>query len=98
MTEQEALDEAAKAAGWGSWEYVKNHCDHSERPGIRAHAKTIMENAALKAENERLREAVGILEDGLQEVGDDYPGSSCQEWCQHQIKPARAALKAIEGD
>ena len=43
-------------------------------------------------EIERLREAVGILEDGLQEVGDDYPGSSCQEWCQHQIKQARAAL------
>lgn len=48
---------------------------------------------ALEAENERLRKAVGILEDGLQEVGDDYPGSSCQEWCQHQIKQARAALK-----
>ena len=53
---------------------------------------------ALEAENARLREAVGILEDGLQEVGDDYPGSSCQEWCQHQIKQARAALKEIEGD
>lgn len=46
----------------------------------------------LRAENARLREANGILEDGLQEVGDDYPGSSCQEWCQHQIKQARAAL------
>ena len=43
-------------------------------------------------EIERLREAVGILEDGLQEVGDDYPGSSCQEWCQYQINQARAAL------
>ena len=47
---------------------------------------------AMRGEIERLREAVGILEDGLQEVGDDYPGSSCQEWCQHQIKQARAAL------
>ena len=46
-----------------------------------------------EAEIERLKAANGILEDGLQEVGDDYPGSSCQEWCQHQIKQARAALK-----
>lgn len=52
----------------------------------------------LEAEVERLREAVGILEDGLQEVGDDYPGSSCQEWCQHQIKQARAALKDTRND
>ena len=46
------------------------------------------------AEIERLREANGILEDALQEVGDDYPGSSCQEWCRQQVKVARAALDA----
>lgn len=56
MTEAEALDLAAKAAGWGSWEYVKTHCDPGERPPIHAHAATLMENAALKAENERLRD------------------------------------------
>ena len=56
------------------------------------------DRAGLVAEIERLREAVGILEDGLQEVGDDYPGSSCQEWCQHQIKQARAALKDTRHD
>ena len=39
-----------------------------------------------------LEEAVGILEDALQEVGDDYPGSSCQQWCQQQVKLARAAM------
>lgn len=43
-------------------------------------------------DNKRLREANGILEDALQEVGDDYPGSSCQEWCVQQVKRARAAL------
>lgn len=47
-----------------------------------------------EAEVARLREANGILEDALQEVGDDYPGSSCQEWCQQQVKLARAALEA----
>ena len=55
---------------------------------------TTERNNALQAENARLREANGILEDALQEVGDDYPGSSCQEWCIQQIKAARAALEA----
>lgn len=41
----------------------------------------------------RLQEANGILEDALQEVGDDYPGSSCQEWCRQQVKLARSILK-----
>jgi len=53
---------------------------------------------ALTAENERLREANGILEDALQEVGDDYPGSSCQAWCQQQVKAARAALAGDSHD
>ena len=39
-------------------------------------------------------EANGILEDALQEVGDDYPGSNCQSWCQQQVKEARAILAA----
>ena len=42
---------------------------------------------------EALMNAFGILEDALQEVGDDYPGSNMQEWCQQQVKAARAALK-----
>lgn len=52
---------------------------------------------AQAAEIARLREANGILEDALQEVGDDYPGSSCQEWCRQQVKVARAALEARNG-
>jgi hypothetical protein len=32
---------------------------------------------ALYAENERLKAA-------LKKVGDDYPGSSCQQWCYEQ--------------
>lgn len=46
---------------------------------------------------EALREANGILEDALQEVGDDYPGSNCQAWCQQQVKEARAALARVKG-
>jgi len=42
---------------------------------------------------ERLVEAFGILEDALQEVGDDYPGSGLQEWCQQQVRFARFALE-----
>lgn len=44
----------------------------------------------------KLQEANGILEDALQEVGDDYPGSSCQEWCIQQVKLARSALASQE--
>ena len=36
-----------------------------------------------------LTEAINILEDALQEAGDDYPGSTMQSWCQQQIKQAR---------
>ena len=74
---------------------------HNNLPAIIAaltaqaeHDKVLAERDALQAENARLREANGILEDALQEVGDDYPGSSCQEWCIQQIKAARAALEA----
>ena len=59
MTEAEALDEAAKAAGWRDWREA--HERTWELDGMRAHAATIMENAALRAENERLREALGLL-------------------------------------
>lgn len=45
---------------------------------------------------ERLVEAFGILEDALQEVGEDYPGSGLQEWCQQQVRFARFALEGTE--
>ena len=43
-------------------------------------------------------EAIAILEDALQEAGDDYPGSKMQEWCQQQVKRARATIAAIKGE
>ena len=55
MSEAEALDEAAEAAGWGSWGGALRSANRGVIEAIRAHAKTIMENAALKAEIERLR-------------------------------------------
>ncbi|MEN9763518.1 MAG: hypothetical protein RI906_3344 [Pseudomonadota bacterium] len=51
-----------------------------------------------EARAERLEAAVAILEDALQEAGDDYPGSSMQQWCQQQVKAARAALKGDDHD
>lgn len=53
MTEAEALDMAAKAAGWADW---ADACVSASRRRL-----TLMENAALKAENERLREALGEI-------------------------------------
>ena len=38
-------------------------------------------------------EAIGMLEDALQEAGDDYPGSNMQKWCQQQVKAARKVMK-----
>ena len=61
---------------------------------LKSKQEAVSERDALKAENQKLREANGILEDALQEVGDDYPGSSCQEWCVQQIKLARAARQS----
>lgn len=57
-------------------------------------AEAIDAIADLRARNEALVEANGVLEDALQEVGDDYPGSSCQQWCQQQVKRAREIVAA----
>ena len=50
MTEAEALDLAAEAAGWQDWDGACQLAERGEIEGIRAHAATIMENA----ENARL--------------------------------------------
>lgn len=39
-----------------------------------------------------LRAAAG----NLQTVGDDYPGSSCQDWCRRQAEIALSALRNKE--
>jgi len=66
----------------------------AEQPTIAQARYTVAdyELAKLRVRNACLEAANGILEDGLCEVGDDYPGSSCQEWCVNQIKQARQAL------
>ena len=51
---------------------------------------------ALQADVAMLREANGILEDALQEAGDDYPGSNTQKWCSSRVKAARQALKGTD--
>ena len=58
MTEAEALDEAARAAGWRDWKTLQLIARPDKQDDIRRHAATLIENAALKAENERLRRAL----------------------------------------
>lgn len=53
---------------------------------------------ALHERVERLTEANGVLEDALSEAGDDYPGSSMQNWARQQIAQARSILKEITHD
>lgn len=87
----ELVERLRRNAGWRNmqWQCITD-------------SETLIEAAdeitRLQAEVERMREANGILEDALQEVGDDYPGSSCQEWCQQQVKAARAALTGYRHD
>jgi len=106
MTEAEALDMAAWAAGWGDYNIALYHDGDTE--SIRAHAKTIMENAALKAEIERLREALRPFtflemekDEGLadtQYVWETIYSDRVQDWFSYEeIETARAALKEIEG-
>lgn len=67
MTEAEALDMAARAAGWEDWYEISHEDLPATHQGIRAHAAAIMENAALKRECERLREAChAIWQRGVQ--------------------------------
>ena len=69
MTEAEALDEAARAYGWDNFAdaafFYGPDCTSAPQQiaGFRAHAKTIMENAALKAEIERLTAILAELND-----------------------------------
>ena len=109
MTEAEALDEAAKAAGWRDWREA--HERTWELDGMRAHAATIMENAALKAENERLRDLLCLADELLMEAKGAFPlpGNplrpaylkirevSGDDYTTRKSR-ARAALKEIEGD
>ena len=110
VTEAEALDEAARAAGWRDWKTLQLIARPDKQDDIRRHAKTIMENAALKAENERLREALRIYAGPMewtQEGGwgvfpvwaDGYPGGVyVDDNTLDYGDAARAALKEIEGD
>ncbi|HAJ45605.1 MAG TPA: hypothetical protein DCL54_03375 [Alphaproteobacteria bacterium] len=49
--------------------------------------------AAMAAEIRALREAYLTLQMALSEAGDDYPGSSMQEWCVQQIARAEQIRK-----
>lgn len=104
MTEAEALDMAARAAGWLDGWGGKDAGPFAHLFGsdsIRAHAATIMENAALKAENERLREA---LEDIRHQAstritdGDEMGARIWRIALVDTLAEATAALKEIEGD
>lgn len=97
MTEAEALDLAAKAicrADGQDWEalsgsYNGRQRQHDYHRMARAHAKTIMENAALKAEIERLRgHAVHSLSCSLANYGEPVE-------CTCGLT---ALIKEIEGD
>ena len=105
MTEAEVLDLAAKAAEWQDWDGALDNAERGEIEGIRAHAATIMENAALKAEVERLREALKNIVNNCGQCGGygTYPeeetvtGKVLWSDCSSpQCKEARTALERID--
>lgn len=86
MTEAEALDLAAKAAGWpNGWGWA---ADEWGGLIIRAHAKTLMENAALKAEVERLREEITLLKSLPDDIAETVLKLGPVEWGQTDPKDA----------
>jgi hypothetical protein len=48
--------------------------------------------AAVEAERDRLKAALSQAAQDLETVGNDYPGSSCWQWCAERAGVARAAL------
>ncbi len=48
--------------------------------------------AAVEAERDRLKAALSQATQDLETVGNDYPGSSCWQWCAERASVARAAL------
>ena len=123
VTEAEALDEAAKAAGWRDWKEA--HERTWELDGMRAHAATIMQNAenarllsmsakreinlrgellrlqrknaALNAENERLRQAVQVRMDAKHREAAEAKlwFTKAQEW-KAEIERLREALELAD--
>ena len=47
---------------------------------------------AMTAERDRLKAALSQAAQDLETVGNDYPGSSCWQWCAERAGVARAAL------
>lgn len=45
-----------------------------------------------EAERDRLKAALSQAAQDLETVGNDYPGSSCWQWCAERASVARAAL------
>ena len=123
MTEAEALDMAAKAAGWEDYNIALYNDGDVE--SIRAHAATIMENAenarllsmsaereinlrgellrlqrknaALNAENERLRQAVQVRMDAKHREAAEAKlwFTKAQEW-KAEIERLREALELAD--
>jgi len=50
----------------------------------------------LERDRARLIEAAQAASDWLREVGDDYPGSSCQKWCRERAAITEGVLASLE--
>lgn len=95
MTETEALDEAARVVGYSTYAKACTEETTSALECIENYAATFMENAALKAENERLRKA---MKWALEIITDSWGDDQIEQGDDQAANILRAALKEIEGD
>ena len=84
-------------ADGGRWLVARLAAVEAERDNQYTQAVEATQRALLaEAERDRLNAALRQAAQDLETVGNDYPGSSCWQWCAGRAAVARAALTPQE--
>ena len=77
-------------------EHALQELEGSDFSFIREHAATLRDALSRPADHAGLVDALVRAKNDLLEVGNDYPGSSCQKWCTERAAAAWSVLKPWE--